>query len=270
MNFSFYISHLFKKHFCFVFLSLIFVGHLYAQGVTPPPPEDEPEKATAKESPVKPPPPKAQVIEEDEPQPEKKPGANPAGATETPPPDIPATDTEKHGDKDKERASPNPGEEMPPLSEMTPLTPKVKKSANEGIQIHVEKVNGASSSETQTGKVKLTSPWPAKPLDAPPLGWKYIPAPEGVDPYRTTVKLGVDQSVNLAITPYVLVPVSDGRHVIRISEPGYQPSQSYMQESTIGSLLLHSTEEIERNEKLTSAAIQRLQRLLSSLPQPTL
>ena len=134
--------------------------------------------------------------------------------------------------------------------------------------IQVEKVSDRSGGFSDKGEVKISSPWPAKPLDAPPLGWQYIPAPEGIDPYRTSVQLGETSSVNLAITPYVLVPVSDGRNVIRISEPGYQPELSYLQNQTVGAILQHSTEKIEQQEQLTGAAIQRLQQLLSSLPQP--
>jgi hypothetical protein len=71
----------------------------------------------------------------------------------------------------------------------------------------------------------------------------------------------------LSITPYVLVPASDGRNVIRIAEPGYQPEQGFLQEETIGSILKTATTEIEHHEKRAAAAIQRLQQLLSSLPQ---
>jgi len=258
----------------------VFVGSLCAQDLTPPPPEGGKAGGDgAKESPTKPPPPKAQVIEEDKSEPEVKSDGekkNPKpDAPDTPAPsgdemvNKPASATATPGDVlNNKNGIASSDQEMPPLSEMTPLTPKVDKPANEGIQIQVEKFNGKSGSGSQTGKVKVTSPWPAKPLDVPPLGWRYIPAPAGIEPYRTTIKLGGAESVNLAITPYVLVPVSDGRNVIRIAEPGYDPSQGYLQEATIGSLLQQSTEEIEHHEKLTSAAIQRLQSLLSSLPQP--
>jgi len=262
----------------------VLVGSLCAQDLVPPPPEGG--KAAgdgAQESPAKPPPPKAQVIEEDKSEPEVKSD----GGEKNPKPDkidtpdtpastsedatnqvAPTTATPTDVKNDNQGGVTPPDQEMPPLSEMTPLTPKVDKPANEGIQIQVEKFNGKSGQGSHKGKVKVTSPWPAKPLDAPPLGWRYIPAPTGIEPYRTTIKLGGDNSVNLAITPYVLVPVSDGRNVIRIAEPGYDPAQGYRQETTIGSILQHSTEEIEYHEKLTSAAIQRLQSLLSSLPQP--
>ena len=255
----------------FIYFSPIvfLVGSLYAQEVTPPPPE-----ADALKPPAKVAPPKAQVIEEDEPVPAAKPVAKPA----TKPENKSKSDSEtqpKQGDKSNaetnkdDSSSNNINEGMPPLSELTPLTPipEVKKPVNEGIQIQVEKSGGKSGSSKGGGAVKVTSPWPAKPLDVPPLGWKYIPAPAGIEPYRKTVKLGDSDSVNLAITPYVLVPVSDGLHAIRISEPGYQPGADYMKETTIGSILQRSTEEIERNERHTGIAIQRLQQLLSSLPQ---
>jgi hypothetical protein len=241
---------------------LTLAGSLHAQGVieiAAPPEEDLSDNS---EAPVnKPSPPRAQVIEEDTP-------ADTVDALDAQAADIPV----EEGVTDDADADPmldKPAQDAPAESEDAIAgSDAEKKPANEGIQIQVEKVSGRSGDSSVIGEVKISSPWPAKPLDEPPLGWRYIPAREGIDPYRTTVKLGESSSVNLAITPYVLVPVSDGRNVIRISEPGYQPELSYLQKQTVGAVLQHSTEKIEQQEKLTGAAIQRLQQLLSSLPKP--
>jgi len=248
---------------------LIFTGGLYAQ--------DAPGKAVEKLAQSKSVPPKAQVIEEEvdisADDAKVEPAVKKEGKAEEQKSDAEVRSKvggKAEGAKDIEKSKPQlvkPAVEMPPLSELRPLIPEPKKTVNEGIQIQVEKVREASGLGESTAKVKVTSPWPAKPLDSPPLGWKFVPAPKGIDPYRTTVKLSDKKSVNLSITPYVLVPASDGRNVIRIAEPGYQPEQGYLQEDTIGSLLKESTQDIERHEKRAAAAIQRLQQLLSSLPQ---
>ena len=234
---------------------MVIAGSLSAQNaVDPQAPQGNPEKE----------PPKAVIIEEDEDVPEAVPEpvagdspeeAQPAGPVEGPPADDVETSVE----------NPTPDDGALLVDDDAPI---IKKKVNEGIQIQVEKFSSSPGVTDDSREVSVTSPWRAKPLDTPPLGWKYIPAPSGVDPYRTTVKLGGDRSVNLAITPYVLVPASDGRNVIRILEPGYQPDQDHRANDTIGSILQQSTAEIEDNEKRAAQAIQRLQRLLSSLPQP--
>ncbi|NWK54866.1 hypothetical protein HW115_04550 [Verrucomicrobiaceae bacterium N1E253] len=204
-------------------------------------------------------PPRAQVIEEDE-------------TSAAPDPKTEKTEEPKLV-KPKEGSSP----EVDP-AEAEGVDANAEESSNdetepvvvpehEGIQIQVEKVASSSGGTNNGGEIKVYSPFPAKPLDTPPLGWKFVPASSGVDPYRTTVKLSDEKSVDLSITPYVLVPASDGRNVIRIAEPGYRPELTYMQNETIGAILQHSTEEIEHTEKQTSQAINRLQQLLSSLPQ---
>lgn len=136
-----------------------------------------------------------------------------------------------------------------------------------GIQIQVEKTAGKSGAKGKKGAVKVYSPWPAKPISNPPAGWKFAPAPEGTEPFRTQVKLDSGNTVDLSITPYVLVPISDGKTSIKIFEPGYDPIQKFSQQSTLGVMLLNSTTEIENHEKDAADAIQRLQQLLSSLPR---
>lgn len=145
--------------------------------------------------------------------------------------------------------------------------PELQKTADEGIQIQVEKVTGHSGVKNEHHQVKIYSPWPAKPISPAPEGWKFAPAPPGLAAYRKTVVLGNGNSVPLTITPFVLVPVSDGLNAIRIVEPGYDPAQGYNQPETVGSILQNATAELEQNEKQAAVAIRRLQLLLSSLPQ---
>ncbi len=145
--------------------------------------------------------------------------------------------------------------------------PAMQKTADEGIQIQVEGSSGKSGAMNLPGAVKVYSPWPAKPLAQAPTGWKFSPAPSGLMPFKTKVKLGSGKMVDLSITPFVLVPVSDGLRAIRIAEPGYDPAQKYAQQDTVGTMLQNSTMELENNEKQAADAIMRLQQLLSSLPQ---
>ncbi|MBK1830363.1 hypothetical protein JIN77_06480 [Verrucomicrobiaceae bacterium R5-34] len=162
------------------------------------------------------------------------------------------------------------------------VTPKVKipaektvseggtttaKSTDGGIEIQIEKTNAKAGAQQGGGNVKVYSPYPAKPISNPPLGWKYAPAPKGTAPFRTQVVLASGHSVDLAITPYVLIPQADGRNIIKISEPGYDAAKSYNQQDTVGAMLENSTAEIENHEKQAAAAISRLQQLLSSLPR---
>ena len=88
-----------------------------------------------------------------------------------------------------------------------------------------------------------------------------------MEPFKTTVKLSSGNTVDLSVTPFVLIPISDGRSAIRIAEPGYNPAQQYAQKETVGTMLQNSTTELENNEKQAASAIMRLQQLLSSLPQ---
>lgn len=158
-----------------------------------------------------------------------------------------------------------------PAGEDPGKRPDIQPTPDEGISIQVEKTAHAPDSadaEAAKGEVKVYSPWPAKPMFPAPEGWKFAPAPEGMEPYRTKVKLGTGQEVGLAITPFVLVPVTDGLNSIRITEPGYRPELGYVQRDTIGVMLQKSNADLEQNEQQAAESIRRLQQLLSSLPKP--
>ncbi len=143
----------------------------------------------------------------------------------------------------------------------------ISKTADDGIQIQVEKIAGQSGILNKKGKVKIDSPWPAKPISVPPTGWKFAPGEKDTEPFRAKVELASGNTVDLSIIPYVLVPIADGRTAIKISEPGYQAALQFAQKNTLGVMLQNSTSEIEHHEKHAAEAIQRLQQLLSSLPR---
>ncbi len=167
---------------------------------------------------------------------------------------------------EEEKSGEDKAEEPASATAVTP-TDAAQETADEGIQIQVEKSSSVSGAADHAGAVKIYSPWPAKPISPAPAGWKFVPAPAGLKPYRTTVTLGSGSRVDLSITPFVLVPLSDGQNAIRIAEPGYDPALHYAQKATIGTMLKKSTAELEENEKHAADVISRLQQLLSSLPQ---
>lgn len=183
----------------------------------------------------------------------------------------PATVIDEDGETDKSAAAASPGdssegESGPDADTGTSAEPPAGEDDG-GIQIQVEKTTGKPGVRQNNGKVKVYSPWPAKPISPPPAGWKFAPAPKGTTPYRTQVKLDSGNTLDLSITPYVLVPVADGRSAIKIAEPGYVAAEKFVQRNTVGAMLQQSTAEIENHEKHAADAIRRLQQLLSSLPR---
>lgn len=213
--------------------------------------------------------PKALVIEEEDNDEGRNVSLEPAGS---PTEDVPADNSASSiaGKVENEAAMPplNPGFEGAE-NELEKALPDVVQEEPVSIQIHIEKINGKRvPAGAAPGAVQVSSPWPAKPLTEAPLGWKFVPAPVSIPPYRTAVQLDASHTVDLAITPYLLVPASDGRNAMTIKEPGYERHGGYFQKETLGAILETSTLEIERQEKNTAAAIERLQELLTSLPRP--
>lgn len=140
-------------------------------------------------------------------------------------------------------------------------------TVDEGIQITVENSTNSAGKLSDSGDIRVYSPFPAKPMSAAPQGWRYEPAPQAIEPHTQTVKLSSGATIDLSITPFVLVPLSDGSSVFTIREPGFEPRMYFSQQRTIGAMLQASTKEIEKHEKAAAKAITRLQQLLSSLPR---
>ncbi|MGB1260750.1 MAG: hypothetical protein ACPG6P_11960 [Akkermansiaceae bacterium] len=147
--------------------------------------------------------------------------------------------------------------------------PVTMETQDEGITLGVTKPDdkAANPAKIMQGDVKIKSPWPAKPLSSPPFGWKLAPAPEGTPVHRETVTLKTGERITLSITPYILVPDSDGRTSFTIAEPGYHAPLGLQQKDTVTAVLERSNIEIEKAEKQTAEAIRRLQLLLTSLPK---
>lgn len=149
----------------------------------------------------------------------------------------------------------------------TVAVPQAPRTADEGIEVRVEKSSDGAGSSNTSSDIKIYSPYPAKPMAAAPHGWQYVAAPDAILPFKQSVKLGSGLSVDLSITPFILVPDSDGANIFSIREPGYESSLNFTQQHTIGAMLQASTMQIEEHEKQAAKAISRLQQLLSSLPR---
>lgn len=133
----------------------------------------------------------------------------------------------------------------------------------EGVVVRVEP--GKSGAAMDSSKIKLLAPFPAKALAKAPAGWR-LEHPDDVPPLVKEVVLDNGARLNLSIRPHVLVPDSDGRQVIAVNEPGYDPALEYAQAKTMGAILSDSIERMDKDSKDLGDALERLQQLLGSLP----
>jgi hypothetical protein len=148
------------------------------------------------------------------------------------------------------------GEEEPP-----PVVPEP-----EGVTVQVE-AGGSGAAAVDASSVKLLAPFPAKPLFAPPAGWK-LEHPQDVPAFNREVTLANGTRISLAIRPHLLVPDADGENVIGVQEPGYDPALRYAQTGTMSAVISSSVERMEEDSRKLGDALDRLSQLLSSLPSP--
>ena len=135
----------------------------------------------------------------------------------------------------------------------------------ESLSVRVEKVK-TGSGQIDPSKVKLSAPFPAKPLAPAPVGWR-LESSDQVPPFTREVELSPGKKITLTIRPHLLVPDADGSSVFSVSEPGFEPSLAYHQASTVGAILSTSVRQLEEDSKQMSTAIEKLQQLLGSLPK---
>lgn len=117
-----------------------------------------------------------------------------------------------------------------------------------------------------TGELKILTPWAPKPLQSPPVGWRYITAPNEKR-YKTTVELKSGKQVSLSIAPYILVP-EDSPAVVQITEPGYIPTDGYRQKNSVSASLTKSNKLLSDASKSLDKSIADLKQLLDTLPSP--
>lgn len=136
----------------------------------------------------------------------------------------------------------------------------------EGVTLTVEP-GSAGNAAIDAASVKLLAPFPAKPLAAPPKGWR-LEHPKEVPAFVREVPLSNGTKISLSIRPHLLVPDADGAHVIAVKEPGYDPALRYAQTGTMTAVLSNSLDRLDEDSKKMSDAVERLGQLLSSLPAP--
>lgn len=136
----------------------------------------------------------------------------------------------------------------------------------EGVTVAVEP-GSAGNTAVDASSVKLLAPFPAKPLSAPPTGWR-LEHPKEVPAFVREVALSNGTKISLSIRPHLLVPDADGAHVIAVKEPGYEPALRYAQTGTMSAVLSNSLERLDEDSRKMSDAVERLGQLLSSLPVP--
>lgn len=135
-----------------------------------------------------------------------------------------------------------------------------------GLAVRVERLQSGSG-EIDPAQVRLLAPFPAKLLARTPGGWR-IEASEQAPPFTREVELSPGKNVTLSIRPHLLVAEADGATVFQVSEPGFDAPLGYRQDATVGAILSNSIRQLEQDSQQLGAAIEQLQQLLVSLPQP--
>jgi|GEM_PF-6224528 len=184
-------------------------------------------------------------------------GAILGGTTEAPEPAEPAP----------EPAEPAPEPKADSTLPTVVLGAPAEVRSEPGLTVRVEKSPAAQNLGTVT-EVKLSSPFPPKPLAAIPAGW-ILRRPDDTKPFSQVVDLGNGNIVTVSITPFVLAPddTQPDAKVFSIREPGHKPALQYRQVDTVGALLSKSTQDLEDTDARMTEAIGRLNQLLLSFPK---
>ncbi len=135
-----------------------------------------------------------------------------------------------------------------------------------GLAVRVERLHTGKGA-IDPAQVKLTAPFPAKPLAQPPAGWR-LDVSDSAPPFTREVEISPGSKITLTIRPHLLIPDADGAEVFTISEPGYENTLGYQQTATVGAILSNSIRQLDEESKQLGAAIDSLQQLLVSLPKP--
>jgi hypothetical protein len=186
--------------------------------------------------------------------------------TQDPPtvrPPEPATPPNDAKDGASPQAADAPKPEPPPAAI---ADAEASAEPQSGLTVQVEKLQtGKGAIDPKT--VKLLAPFPAKPLDAIPPGWR-LDASTSAPPFTRNVDLAPGASITLSIRPHLLIPDADGASAFSITEPGFNPALGYRQAQTVSAVLATSIQQLDEDAKQLGNAIDQLQQLVSSLPRP--
>lgn len=137
-----------------------------------------------------------------------------------------------------------------------------------GVTAEVTGVSGDRVANLDPAKVKIRAPFPAKPLANPPVGWKLARSNNPKTIITRDVELAPGKRLTLRIQPHILKPDADGVEVFSLSEPGYDPAAFYQQTATVAGILAQSVDQSTAAERRLTVAIDQLDQLLLSLPNP--
>jgi hypothetical protein len=189
--------------------------------------------------------------------------------SQVPPTGQPATPAESDSPPNDTRNGDSPPATDAPPAEPPPPTPPAAEAPAEpqsNLTVQVEKLQtGKGTMDPKT--VKLLAPFPAKPLDAIPPGWR-LDASTSAPPFTRNVDLAPGASITLSIRPHLLIPDADGASAFSITEPGFDPALGYRQAQTVSAVLATSILQLDEDAKQLGNAIDQLQQLVSSLPRP--
>lgn len=135
-----------------------------------------------------------------------------------------------------------------------------------GVALSVDQLSSGQGT-LDTASLRIHAPFPAKPLAQAPPGWRIIPSHD-ITPFSEKVELEKGKTITLSIKPHVLVPDTDGFLSFSVPEPGFAPSLEYHQNATIGAVLSKSLMELDEDSKQLGSALDQLEQILFSLPQP--
>ena len=193
-----------------------------------------------------------------------EPGDGPSAKDETTPAEESAPAEDSASAEEGETAlADEPATEEPVMEEPIVEAPAAPQP---GLAVRVERQQGVSGA-IDPSQVKLLAPFPAKLLAQVPAGWRIEKASDA-PAFSRDVELSPGSSITLSVKPHILVPEADGESVFAVPEPGYNASLEYRQNATVGAILATSIRQLDEDARQLGGAIDQLQQLLVSLPQP--
>lgn len=136
-----------------------------------------------------------------------------------------------------------------------------------GPVVRVQSLREAGGAAVDASAVRITTPFPAKPLGAPPPGWRIVVA-EDAPEFAEKVEVAPGTWITLGIRPHVLVPAADGREIFHIREPGLAAAEGYRQSTTVSAAIAASLHQLEDDARVLGQVVDELEQILISLPNP--
>jgi len=132
------------------------------------------------------------------------------------------------------------------------------KPADDTIPIHVGPPEKAEASP-KDGKVRLHLPYPPRPLEDLPAGWR-LEAREDVPATTHEVTLANGETISLKVSPFVLVPINMAGSVA-LREPRSSSTNSLLSDN-----LLEQAEALRQTNKKLQETLEAFHQHLLSIP----